>query len=169
MQRLLIGYSESLLREKGILESDLEVKIWDADDQVWESVPVMVDTAENIITISTEQIALFALISKKDELPSGIDEDTCSGILQNGFVLEQNSPNPFSQATMIKYAVPNPGNVTLIIRDICGRMVEMLVNEFQTAGEYQVNWTSEGVPGGMYFYKLQTTGFSETKKLLIQK
>jgi hypothetical protein len=50
-----------------------------------------------------------------------------------------------------------------------GKAVDVLVNEFQTAGRHEVQWVAEGFPSGIYFYQIQAGAFSETKKLILQK
>jgi hypothetical protein len=59
--------------------------------------------------------------------------------------------------------------VKLVVRDMLGREVETLVNENQTAGTYEANWNASQFPSGVYFYKLTTDNFTETKKMLIIK
>ena len=56
----------------------------------------------------------------------------------------------------------------LKIYNLKGHVTETLVNNFQTAREHQVIWTTEGLSSGIYFYRLQAGEFSETKKLILQ-
>jgi len=98
------------------------------------------------------------------------------------FTLFQNYPNPFNPSTRISYSLPNPGYASLRVYDILGREIQTLVNEFQKAGTYSVNFDASKLPSGIYFYKLQVGGdpskgspnksgqagrsFVETKKML---
>jgi hypothetical protein len=84
-------------------------------------------------------------------------------------VLLQNSPNPFNSTTTIKYNLPNSDNVTLKIYNIAGQEVAILVDEFQIAGEHQVEWEPKEIPSGIYFYRLKVGNFSDEKKLIIKK
>lgn len=93
------------------------------------------------------------------------DEDQ----LPTEFALMQNYPNPFNPSTRIKYSVPQSSNVELKVFDILGNEVATLVNEEQSAGNYKVNFDAAGLSSGMYFYKLQTDNFVETKKMLLLK
>jgi hypothetical protein len=85
------------------------------------------------------------------------------------FVLYQNYPNPFNPSTNIRYELPINGFIKLVVFDALGREAETLVNEKQTAGTYEATWNASQFPSGVYFYKLQTEGFTETKKLILLK
>jgi len=84
-------------------------------------------------------------------------------------VLSQNFPNPFNPSTTINYYLKKPSNVTLKVYNISGQEIENLVDEFQTEGEYKINWHSNNLPSGVYFYKLKAGRFLETKKIILQK
>ena len=83
--------------------------------------------------------------------------------------LYQNYPNPFNPATKIKYQILKNSRVKLFIYDILGREIAVLVNEIQNAGSYLVDFNANNLPSGIYFYKLITTEFSETKKMVLTK
>ena len=87
----------------------------------------------------------------------------------NYFLLNQNYPNPFNPTTKISYQLPESGNVTLKIYDVLGNEIATLVNEEKTAGIYQVDFNVSYLTSGMYFYKLTSGRFSETKKMLLLK
>ncbi len=85
------------------------------------------------------------------------------------FNLSQNYPNPFNPSTTINYQLPFNGNVKLVVYDAMGREIKTLVNEKQNAGSYQVEFDGTNYPSGVYFYKLQTESYSETKKMVLIK
>lgn len=85
------------------------------------------------------------------------------------FHLMQNFPNPFNPTTTIRYSLNKSNNVLLKIHNIAGQHLETLVNGFQSAGEHEIIWQSNGLPSGIYFYTLRTGNFSQTKKLILQK
>ncbi|MCU0332412.1 MAG: T9SS type A sorting domain-containing protein [Ignavibacteriaceae bacterium] len=85
------------------------------------------------------------------------------------FLLNQNYPNPFNPSTVISYQLPVSGNTTLKIYDVLGNEVATLVNEEQSAGNYEVDFDATGLSSGLYFYKLQSDNFVETKKMLLMK
>ena len=85
------------------------------------------------------------------------------------FKLSQNYPNPFNPTTKISYALPKSGLVTLRVYDILGKEVATLVNEVKNAGNYTVDFAATNFTSGVYFYKLETNGFSDIKKMMLIK
>jgi hypothetical protein len=85
------------------------------------------------------------------------------------FSLSQNYPNPFNPVTTIKFAIPSPVKVTLVIYDILGRVVKSLVNEFKDAGNYSVNFDGTGFASGVYFYRIEAGNFTASKKMVLVK
>ena len=87
----------------------------------------------------------------------------------SGYLLSQNYPNPFNPKTIINFQLPKNNYVTLKIYDVMGREVETLVNERLQRGTYEVTFDASSLNSGVYFYKLTTDGFTETKKLILIK
>jgi photosystem II stability/assembly factor-like uncharacterized protein len=85
------------------------------------------------------------------------------------YSLSQNYPNPFNPVTKINYALPQNGFVKLTVYDALGRVVNNLVNENKTAGSYSVDFNASELTSGIYFYRLEVNGFSETNKMLLIK
>ncbi len=85
------------------------------------------------------------------------------------FALEQNYPNPFNPETKIKFDVAKQSDVKIIVYDITGREVQTLVNENMKPGVYEVTFEGSGFTSGVYFYKLQTENFTETKRMILVK
>jgi len=85
------------------------------------------------------------------------------------FYLQQNYPNPFNPVTNIKFSLPEKSFVKLKVFDLLGREVQHLVNEKLTAGEYKYDFNASLLPSGIYFYKLETENFSETRKMILVK
>jgi hypothetical protein len=85
------------------------------------------------------------------------------------FTLSQNYPNPFNPVTKIQYELPKSGYVKLIIFDLLGREMETIVNEKQTAGTYEATFNASQYSSGIYFYRLITDGFSDTKRMVLIK
>jgi hypothetical protein len=85
------------------------------------------------------------------------------------FVLEQNFPNPFNPSTTIKYSLPSESDVTLTVFDVSGSVIETLVNQWQTAGNYKINFDASHLSSGIYYYRLSAGSFSQAKKLIFLK
>jgi hypothetical protein len=83
--------------------------------------------------------------------------------------LSQNYPNPFNATTTINYALPVAGNVRLQVYDIMGRAVATLENGIVPAGYHKGTWNAQGMPSGLYFVRLSTNQFSETRKMMLLK
>ena len=87
----------------------------------------------------------------------------------DNFELSQNYPNPFNPSTTISFNLPKSGVVTLRVYNLMGEEVKTLVEGYREAGIYKVNFNAEELASGMYLYRLNTNGFTETKKLLFMK
>jgi beta-galactosidase len=85
------------------------------------------------------------------------------------FELEQNFPNPFNPSTVIRYNVPENSFVTITVCDVLGREVETLVNGQTIAGAHSAVWNSAGKPSGIYFYRIRSGNFADTKKMIVVK
>jgi hypothetical protein len=92
-----------------------------------------------------------------------------SNAVVDKFALHQNFPNPFNPSTQITYDLAAGTNVSLQVFDLLGREVATLVNGAQSAGHYEVNFEAKGLPSGMYFYRLETSQFSDMKKMMLLK
>lgn len=90
-------------------------------------------------------------------------------LIPERFELFQNFPNPFNPVTDIQYTINKGDFVTMKVYDILGKEVQTLVNEFQKPGSYKVLFSGNNFPSGVYFYCLQTSSSSETKKLVLVK
>ena len=85
------------------------------------------------------------------------------------FWLAQNHPNPFNASTIIRYALPEEGFVSIEIYNILGRKIETLVSGIQPAGSHSVVWDAEDHPSGAYFYRIKAGEYIESRSCLILK
>ncbi len=83
------------------------------------------------------------------------------------FKLEQNYPNPFNPKTEIKFVLKKNSNISLTIFNLLGEKIETLFDGYCQSDEYSVQWDGDGMPGGIYIYRLQGGDFSETKKMIL--
>jgi endoglucanase len=85
------------------------------------------------------------------------------------YQLHQNYPNPFNPITQIQYTLPVPAQVTLEVFNSLGQKVMELVNSQQSAGYHTEIFDATRLSSGIYFYKLTTLSFTETKRMLLIK
>jgi hypothetical protein len=88
------------------------------------------------------------------------------------YKLAQNFPNPFNPTTSIKFDMKDKGMVTLKVYNVAGQLVRTLVNGTKDAGSYAITWDGKNdrgsaVASGIYFYKMETKDFSQTKKMVM--
>ncbi|NJD23452.1 MAG: T9SS type A sorting domain-containing protein [Melioribacter sp.] len=85
------------------------------------------------------------------------------------YLLEQNYPNPFNPTTKIRYRLPKENNVVITVYDILGVEITKLVNDFQYAGFYEVNFYANNLASGIYIYKISAGGFIQVRKMFLIK
>jgi len=98
-------------------------------------------------------------------------EDNNDDMLPLTGLLEQNYPNPFNPSTKIKFTISDFGFVDLRVYDVLGNEVRTLMNEELNAGEYEIEFSISNLQltSGVYFYKLKSGSFVETKKMMLLK
>ncbi len=87
--------------------------------------------------------------------------------LPTAYALDQNYPNPFNPATVIAYALPRAGHVSLVVYDIAGRRVATLLDEDQPAGFKTFRWDPRDLPSGVYVYRLNAEDYTQTRRMML--
>lgn len=105
---------------------------------------------------------------------SVLNVNNYSAVIPEKFTLHQNYPNPFNPSTKIRFDVPNNSNgkltdVKLTVYNSLGNEIKILVNEKMNSGSYETEFKSENLSSGVYFYKLETEGFVQTKRMVFLK
>ncbi|MCX6169916.1 MAG: cohesin domain-containing protein [Ignavibacteriales bacterium] len=85
------------------------------------------------------------------------------------YSLNQNYPNPFNPSTFIEYSIKNEGLVKVDVYNVLGELVISLVNKQQNAGKYKVEWNASQCASGIYFYRINSGEFVQTRKMLLIK
>jgi glucose/arabinose dehydrogenase len=116
---------------------------------------------DGIDTVSSDEVRVFAV--------EFVDAVAADPDVPEESSLEQNFPNPFNPFTIIKYTLPQSGFVRLTVFNLLGQTVKVLHEGFQSAGTYEVEFYSAEVPSGIYFYRIESPGFLETKKMVVAK
>jgi hypothetical protein len=98
-----------------------------------------------------------------------IEKNKTSFQQSEDYKLFQNFPNPFNPSTKISYKIKRDGNVSLTVYNLVGQEISVLVNEKQSAGNYEVEFDASELTTGVYLYKLQINGFTSVKRMTVLK
>lgn len=109
-------------------------------------------------------IALISQIQSKENLTSDFFEDE-----KESYFNAKNQPNPFNPHTIIHYTLPQESNVNITVYDRIGRTVRVLIDTFQSAGTYSVDFDGTDLPSGIYFYRIKTAYNTEVRKMFLSK
>lgn len=135
------------------------------EGKVWTPVPTYLDSDQRRVVAFVDQLGLYQLRYAKVQDQS---------LAPTTYALRNNYPNPFNNATTIRYEISSPGWVKIDIYNTLGQRVRTLVNEHVPTGRYIVDWDGtnerdQSVSSGIYFYTLKVNDFTETKKMLFLK
>ena len=92
-----------------------------------------------------------------------------SSEIPDKFSLSQNYPNPFNPVTKINYELRVTNYAKLVVYDVIGKEVVTLVNEKQSPGTYQVEFDAGSLTSGIYFYRLTSGDFTDTRRMMLIK
>lgn len=85
------------------------------------------------------------------------------------FKLEQNYPNPFNPSTIIRFSLPKSQDVTLEVFDITGKNIATLISGKVQGGNNSIQFLANNLPSGIYFYKLKTETFTQSRRMILLK
>ncbi|MBI2427977.1 MAG: T9SS type A sorting domain-containing protein [Ignavibacteriales bacterium] len=146
------------------------------NDQITHIAPIMGDDGKahlmrnQSVTTSGNVAGMDVHVTKVDysnDVITGVRKD--DGVVVGTFELSQNYPNPFNPSTTISFTLPKGAQTTLKVYNMIGQEVATLINEYQNAGLYFVDFDASKLASGIYLYKLQSGSFVETKKMLLVK
>ena len=131
-----------------------------------------------VVCIGSSHLQSISLLKSNDltakqkynnffNISTGVEENNFSNPVD--YELFQNYPNPFNPNTKISWQVPVGSWQTLKIYDVLGNEIITLVDEYKSAGTYEVEWNASELPSGAYFYELNTGSFIESKKMILMK
>ena len=98
-----------------------------------------------------------------------VGDGLMEGSLPGACVLEQNYPNPFNPSTEIRFTMPEAADVRLTVYDALGREVARLANGPMGPGYQHVRFDASGLPSGVYLYRLEAGGFTQTNRMVLLK
>lgn len=120
----------------------------------------------NIIRVNFNDGSVSPLTDLDEPLNTSIPQD---------YSLLQNFPNPFNPTTTIRYALPFDSRVTIKIYNVLGQVVKWLKEEVTSAGNYEVQFNSDNLSSGIYFYRINAESiqgnekYSSIKKMILLK
>lgn len=125
-------------------------------------------------SVNRPKISAIEVVSKKSgQTPLGVNSELINSELPDNYELKQNYPNPFNPSTNITFAVKDAGFVKLIVYNSLGEEVEQLINEFKNPGTYEVTFDASSAKGsltsGIYYYRLESGSFVQTKRMALVK
>ena len=86
-----------------------------------------------------------------------------------GYHLHQNYPNPFNPSTIIRFDLPASRQVKIVVYNLLGEEEDILLNSVRPAGENRIIWNAGSLPEGVYYYRMDTEGFTESRKMILMK
>ena len=92
---------------------------------------------------------------------------TVKGDIPNDYTLEQNYPNPFNPSTSIPFAVANETDVTITAYDVTGKLIRTIASGRFAPGKHQVLFSADGLPSGVYLYRIKAGAFTQTRKMVL--
>ncbi len=115
-----------------------------------------IDRERNMISATTTITVVSGVGTENEELPTEVS-------------LSQNYPNPFNPQTTIDYALPQAGDVSLVVYDMLGREVDVLLDGPQAAGRHTVRFGANHLPNGTYVYRLVAADKTITRTMVLVK
>jgi hypothetical protein len=123
---------------------------------------LVVESSEQYFPSNTNKYQIFCY--SYNEVKTDIEPT-----IPNRYKLTQNYPNPFNPVTTIQYEMSSPEHVCLQIFDLKGQLITTLLDGFQEAGSYSLNWNAANYSSGIYVYRLQVGNIAESKKMVLLK
>jgi hypothetical protein len=136
------------------------------NDGTLDTEPVAYNGYSQSIAIELPKMA-FVVLEKGD-----VQTDAEDVLIPSINALESNYPNPFNPSTTIRFSLAGPGHASLRIYDVSGRLVRSLVNGTVDSGPHEILWDGTndrgaGTASGVYFYRLVTDRYAETKRMVL--
>lgn len=122
-----------------------------------------------IFAVYNKDSAGFTNLYYKRRLVSTGDINFTGNYIAGDYRLHQNYPNPFNPTTKIKFDIPKLSDVKIVIFDAVGREVKNITQNNMTAGSYEYEFNGENLSSGIYYFKLQTSEFNKTVKMVLVK
>ncbi len=104
----------------------------------------------------------------KTDSNGNLETSTIVGLPTN-YTLSQPYPNPFNPTTTIEFSIPQTEFVTVKVYNIVGNEITTLINEELSTGNHSIQWDGSHQPSGVYFVKIESNSFVQTRKMVLLK
>ncbi len=141
-------------------------EIWQIRQQITEKTMAQLDTQRKA---HWQQLVGAAADIETILVSSATNGENREDSFPSTFTLSQNYPNPFNPSTQIEYRLPSSQHVTLKVYNLLGQEVATLVDENKVAGLHFAVFDGKNLPTGVYVYRMQAEGFSQSRKFMLLK
>ncbi|MBK8553870.1 MAG: T9SS type A sorting domain-containing protein [Ignavibacteria bacterium] len=153
------GWLDSTQGDRYILIGSVFGNVASLDTINFKTITLINKGANNLLSVTAVKNCVNQVISVKH----------ISTEVPEGFKLNQNYPNPFNPSTNLEFGISDLEFVSLKVYDVQGKEIATLVNEKMNPGTYKIEFDAKGLPSGVYFYKLETGNFADTKRMILLK
>jgi hypothetical protein len=113
-------------------------------------------------------VEIISAEGEEDALPGTPEDEDLQEVKPEKFSIT-NFPNPFNPTTKIHFTLPADGNVKISVFNTAGQLVKVLINEFKNTGTHSVSFDGSSFSSGVYFYRIESNEFIETKRMILSK
>ena len=143
------------LQDTLVLEGGLVTAVMDVSGNLVGTGPIVEPIQSNTATV-TITVDPLSNTSTEEEVPFT-------------YALAQNYPNPFNPSTSIAFSMPSTEHVSLKVYDTLGREVQTLIDGIMSSGQHEVRFEANGLPSGLYVYRMESGSFTASRTLLLIK
>ncbi|MCC6550163.1 MAG: T9SS type A sorting domain-containing protein [Ignavibacteriaceae bacterium] len=146
---------------EGVIRSSNNGNNWQSvfNENIYRAFAHDLKIEENSLFIATNSYGLYEL-----QIPTNVNEEINHATT---FQLFQNHPNPFNPTTKIKFYIPKSAIVKIRVYDILGNEVNTILDEYKHIGNYEIEFIANDLSSGVYFYRMISGNYSETKKMIL--
>ena len=167
-------YIENKCKKVGLLSSNnLAEFCFSLKFKMEASILVFNDIIDEITTDTEYSVSAVDIHENESGMSEGILVSMPLTIIDNlmptEYALIAAYPNPFNPITKITYGLPENKDVHISVYNMTGTHITTLVNTFQTAGYYSINWNASSYPSGVYLIRMESADFTQTQKVVLVK
>jgi Right handed beta helix region/Secretion system C-terminal sorting domain len=160
----LIGGTDSLWFGIGCIDTMPEFADTSNYDFSLLSTSPMIDAGDSMLPYDPDGTLADIGVHYFSQGTNTINED---GLKPENFELIQNYPNPFNPVTNIEFYLPTTTNVKIEVFNLLGQKVKTILDANKSPGNHQIQFNADGLASGVYLYKMETSKFSQVRKMVL--